>query len=200
MNMMKKTLLFLVLIGLVLVSGCTEQETPGEQLTVQQGDTVTIDYTGRLGDGTLVMTTDIDTAKAEGLYVYGNIYQPFTFTVGDENVYQGLNEGIIGMDVGENRTVTIPPEKGSGMRVEELVISIPISDVRTNFGGAVPDVGTSIALDKTALEQYTNLSIADPFMKGEVLQVNDTHILVDFNYIYTGKTIILETTLLSIER
>ena len=199
--MIKKVLVFLTVMVLVLVSGCTQQDTPEEDVTVQQGDTVSINYTGRLGDDTVVMTSDIDLAKQEKLYVYGNIYRPLMFTVGvDENVYQGLHEGIIGMAINETRIIKIPAEKGSGMPVEELFISLPISDVKTNFGGAIPEVGTQIALDSTALNKYTNLTMPDPFMKGKVLQVNETHLFVDFNYVYTGKTIFLETTVLSIQR
>lgn len=199
--MIKKVLVFLTVMVLVLFSGCTQQDTPEEDVTVQQGDTVSINYTGRLGDDTVVMTSDIDLAKQEKLYVYGNIYRPLMFTVGvDENVYQGLHEGIIGMTLNETRIIKIPAEKGSGMPVEELFISLPISDVKTNFGGAIPEVGTQIALDSTALNKYTNLTMPDPFMKGKVLQVNETHLFVDFNYVYTGKTIFLETTVLSIQR
>jgi len=33
-----------------------------------------------------------------------------------------------------------------------------------------------------------------------VVRINDTHTPVDFNYIYTGKTIILKTTVRSILR
>ena len=35
---------------------------------------------------------------------------------------------------------------------------------------------------------------------GRVVQINDTHIPVDFNYIYTGQTIILGTIVRSILR
>ncbi|MDF1532645.1 MAG: FKBP-type peptidyl-prolyl cis-trans isomerase [Methanosarcinales archaeon] len=185
----------------MLSSGCIRQEIPEDEMAVQHGDTVTIDFTGRLTDknNTVVMTTDINTAKEEELYVLGNIYQPYTFTVGDEHVYQGLNEGIIGMVIGETKTTTIPPEKGAGMPMEELFVHIPLSEAKL-FSRGVPSVGSQIVLNEATLSNYTGLLIPEPFMKGRVVQVNDTHILVDFNYPYTGKTIILEITVRSILR
>ncbi|MBW6518482.1 MAG: FKBP-type peptidyl-prolyl cis-trans isomerase [ANME-2 cluster archaeon] len=186
---------------LMFSSGCTRQETRDEETTVHQGDTVTIDFTGWLEDenNTVVMTTDINTAKEEELYVLGNIYQPYTFTVGDEHVYPGLNEGMIGMVIGVTKTITIPPEKGAGMPMEELFVHIPLSEAQL-FSRGVPSVGSQIVLNEATLSNYTGLLIPDPYMKGRVVQVNDTHILVDFNYPYTGKTIILEITVRSILR
>lgn len=200
--MIQNVMVYLIVMFLVLSSGCTLQENKSEETTVHPGDTITIDFTGWLDNEnhTVVMTTDMEAAKKAGLYVPGTIYRPFTFKVGDDTVYQGLNEGVTGMTIGETKILTIPPEKGSGMPVKELFISLPLPEIKANFGGNVPGVGTEIALANSTLDRFTTILIPDPYMKGRVIQVNDTHILVDFNYIYTGKTIMLETTVRSILR
>jgi len=71
----------------------------GTGTEVKAGDTVTVDYTGTLDDGTVFDASD----KHGG---------PATFPLG--NVIQGWQEGIPGMKVGGTRTLVIPPALGYG--------------------------------------------------------------------------------------
>ncbi len=79
----------------------TTQPGTGNQV-VKNGDTVSVQYTGKLTDGTVFDST----ANHGG--------QPFTFTVGAGQVIQGWDQGLLGMKVGEKRTLTIPPSLGYG--------------------------------------------------------------------------------------
>ena len=67
----------------------------------KSGDTVTVDYTGTLTNG-----TKFDSSIDRG--------QPFTFVLGQNSVIQGWELGVVGMKVGEKRKLTIPPELGYG--------------------------------------------------------------------------------------
>jgi peptidylprolyl isomerase len=78
----------------------TTQE--GSGAAVKAGDTVEVTYTGKLTDGTVFDATD----KHGG--------QPFSFTVGEGQVIPGWDQGLIGMKVGEKRTLTIPGNLGYG--------------------------------------------------------------------------------------
>ena len=69
------------------------------------GDTVLMNYTGRLENGT-VFDSNVD-PKFQHV-------QPFTFTLGAGQVIAGWDKGIVGMKVGEKKTLTIPPEDGYG--------------------------------------------------------------------------------------
>lgn len=69
---------------------------------VKTGDTISVQYTGRLTDGT----------KFDSSYDHGG--QPFEFTVGAGQVIQGWDQGLLGAKVGEKRTLTIPPSLGYG--------------------------------------------------------------------------------------
>jgi len=69
------------------------------------GDTVSMNYTGRLADGT-VFDSNVDPKF--------NHTQPFVFTLGAGQVIPGWDKGILGMKVGEKKTLVIPPEDAYG--------------------------------------------------------------------------------------
>lgn len=69
------------------------------------GDTVSMNYTGRLQDGT-VFDSNVD-PKFQHV-------QPFVFTLGAGQVIPGWDKGIVGMKVGEKKTLTIAPEDAYG--------------------------------------------------------------------------------------
>ena len=82
----------------------TLQEGAGEP--AKAGDTVTVNYVGTLENG-----TKFDSSIDRG--------QPFEFTLGQNSVIQGWEQGVVGMKVGEKRRLTIPPglaygENGAG--------------------------------------------------------------------------------------
>lgn len=71
------------------------------------GDTVSMNYTGRLENGT-VFDSNVD-PKFQHV-------QPFEFTLGAGQVIAGWDKGIVGMKIGEKKTLTISPEDGYGAR------------------------------------------------------------------------------------
>ena len=81
---------------------------------VEMGDTVQVDYTGKLPDGTVFDTSDPEVAKSAGLYQEGRPYQPLPVVMGAQSVIKGFEDGLLGMKVGESKTLTIAPEDGYG--------------------------------------------------------------------------------------
>ncbi|MBI3888261.1 FKBP-type peptidyl-prolyl cis-trans isomerase [Candidatus Nomurabacteria bacterium] len=69
------------------------------------GDTVAMNYTGRLADGT-VFDSNVDPKFKH--------VQPFIFTLGAGQVIPGWDKGIVGMKVGEKKTLVIAPADGYG--------------------------------------------------------------------------------------
>jgi FKBP-type peptidyl-prolyl cis-trans isomerase FkpA len=73
----------------------------GSGAQVQNGDTVSVNYTGWLEDGT----------KFDSSY---DRNQSFEFKLGTKAVIAGWDQGIAGMQVGGKRKLTIPPELAYG--------------------------------------------------------------------------------------
>lgn len=69
------------------------------------GDLVTVNYTGTLENGTK-FDSSVDPA-------FGHA-EPFPFTLGQNRVIRGWEQGVLGMKVVETRKLTIPPELGYG--------------------------------------------------------------------------------------
>jgi FKBP-type peptidyl-prolyl cis-trans isomerase len=86
------------LTGLVI-----EDVRTGVGEIVQVGDTVTVHYVGTLRDG-----TQFDNSHIRG--------EAFTFTLGENKVIQGWEEGILGMQVGGERILVVPPSMAYGNR------------------------------------------------------------------------------------
>lgn len=106
-------ILILFLAALILISGCTGEKT------VKKGDTVSVNYTGSLQDGK-VFDTNIESVAKQNDIIKPE-YVPLEFKVGEPGMIKGLDEGVVGMKVGDTKTLTISPEKGYGPVRPELV-------------------------------------------------------------------------------
>jgi FKBP-type peptidyl-prolyl cis-trans isomerase len=79
-----------------------EDESAGSGRAAKTGDTVHVQYTGTLMNGT----------KFDSSYDHGG--DPFKFTIGGGEVIKGWDQGVVGMKPGGKRKLTIPPDLGYG--------------------------------------------------------------------------------------
>jgi len=110
-------------------------------MTIEAGDRVAIEYVGRFEDGSVFGTSRYAVAHEHGLDDAQDRdesdYSPLAFTVGADEVIEGLDEVVRGMVVGEAATVTVPPEAAYG-------------EVREDYGAA------SLAYVERAIELATD--------------------------------------------
>ncbi|MBT8333019.1 MAG: peptidylprolyl isomerase [Desulfobacterales bacterium] len=81
----------------------------------KNGDHVEVHYTGKLNDGTVF------DSSADG--------DPLSFTLGEGKIIEGFEDAIRGMKTGDKKTVMIPPDKGYGLRNDEMVIDVPLNQL-----------------------------------------------------------------------
>ncbi|PLX86140.1 MAG: peptidylprolyl isomerase [Desulfuromonas sp.] len=80
-----------------------------------EGDTVKVNYTGTLADGTVFDSTEGRT--------------PLHFIIGRQEVIAGFDRGVIGMVMGEKKTVVIPSDLGYGQKEENLIEEVDRKDL-----------------------------------------------------------------------
>jgi FKBP-type peptidyl-prolyl cis-trans isomerase len=73
----------------------------GAGVEAASGDTVTVHYVGTLENG-----VQFDNSNLRG--------EPFSFTLGENRVIAGWEQGVVGMKVGGERILVIPPTMGYG--------------------------------------------------------------------------------------
>ncbi len=117
-----KKFIILLLIAAILFSGCIGQS----QRAVKNGDNISVDYIGSIKGGKVFDTSIESVAKANNISTPGRDFKPLKFTVGKGQVIKGFDEGVIGMKVGDSRTLEIPPEKGYGSVDPRAIQIVPV--------------------------------------------------------------------------
>lgn len=138
---------------------------------VKQGDTIRVHYIGRLDDGTVF-------DSSEG-------HPPLEFTVGRGEVIPGLEQGVVGMSIGETKTITIPAELAYGLYMKERVFEMDRKKMPGNF-----DIEVGLRLQMYRADGM-------PIM-ATVLDISENTLTMDCNHPLAGKTLIFDTTLVEI--
>ncbi len=111
-------------LGAAFAAACTPVARPtlpdvAVDTKILQGDMVTVEVTAALKDGQVLFTTweqiaqDQHIPKMKG-YVSPPHFSPELVIAGQSASIQGLADAVLGMSVGEKRTVTVPAEKAFG--------------------------------------------------------------------------------------
>ena len=79
---------------------------------VKKGDTVKVEYVGKLEDGTVVDSSDQHD-------------KPLEFVAGEGQLIKGFDDAVMGMEEGDEKEITITPNEGYGEHNPELVRDMP---------------------------------------------------------------------------
>ncbi|NLE00165.1 MAG: peptidylprolyl isomerase [Fibrobacter sp.] len=139
--------------------------------TVKNGDTILVDYTIRLPDGTLVGSTLND--------------DPVQFTVGNNEVIPGFENAALGMLEGETKIVELPPSEAYGPRIEELIQEIDIKSIPS---------GQSLIAGQTIEIQNSDNEI----ISATIINISDSKVKLDYNHFLAGKNLSLQFKVIEI--
>lgn len=96
------------------------KETSGEK--PEAGDTVKVNYVGKLMDGTVFDTSYEDVAREAGIYNEQRDYAPIEIPIGKGRVIRGWDEGIVLLNEGSEATLYIPSGLAYGPRAAGAAI------------------------------------------------------------------------------
>ena len=136
----------------------------------EQGDTVKVNFTGRLDDGTEFANSNGD--------------EPLEFTIGDGQLIPGFEKATVGMTEGERKTIRVEPSEGFGEKRPEMVSKVPRS--------AIPD---HIELSEGLPLQVTTPS-GEP-VRVVVTDVSDEEVTLDANPPLAGLTLTFDIELVA---
>ncbi|MFT4889144.1 MAG: FKBP-type peptidyl-prolyl cis-trans isomerase 2 [Halobacteriales archaeon] len=145
-------------------------------MEISQGDTVTMEYTGRRTDGSVFDTSREAVAEESGLSDEDpdREYDPITVDIGDGQLIEGVEEALIGLEEGNEITVEVPPEKGYGQPSEDRIVEED-ADEFAQMVGEEPTEGTYVETQDGAF--------------GEVVDVDEETVRIDFNHELAGETL-----------
>ncbi len=98
------------------VSGITIiwQEVSGSGIKIANGDTASVNYTGRLINDRIFDTSIESVAKANNIYTESRKYVPLRFRLGIALLIPGFEYGVLQLEKGDKATVFIPSIFGYG--------------------------------------------------------------------------------------
>lgn len=138
--------------------------------TIKNGDRVSVNYTGKLEDGSI-----FDTSLQEGR-------TPLDVTLGQGMLIPGFENGLIGMSTGELKTIEIEPENAYGPYNQDMVQQVPVSQV--------PE-GVQVGDMLTGQSQYGPMQVV-------VKEVTSETVTLDMNHPLAGKKLFFDLEVVSV--
>lgn len=138
---------------------------------VNFGNTVKVHYTVKLDDGTTIDSTSED--------------NPFQFTTGLGQAIPGFETAVMGMTVGESKTVEVEVEEAYGPYYKELVTEMDKDKFPSDF--------------QFEVGQHIEIPLPEgPHELLTVLKVMENAVVVDRNHPLAGKILTIDIKLLEI--
>jgi peptidylprolyl isomerase len=139
----------------------------------EPGDTVAVHYTGRLGNGTVF-----------GSSVGG---EPLRFVLGQGSVIVGFEQAILGMRVGESKTVVIPAADAYGPHLDELVVTKSWAELPPDWE---PKLGDRLPVTQPNGQVLT----------ARVVEITESGVTLDANHPLAGKDLTFDIELVELTK
>ena len=152
----------------------------------KEADKVTINFVGKVADGSVIDTTHTDPAEDtcnddDCCHVYG----PMELTIGEGEFYLPIEAALIGMHIGDKKSVVISPDDAFGDYDPENIFSTKRSDFADDI---TPEIG--LELEVTGED--------DEIYMVAIVEINDEEITFDANHPLAGEELTYEIELVEI--
>ena len=162
-TVLRNTLLLMIVLS--LLAGCSVAPQ------AKNGDKVKVHYTGTLEDG-----TTFDSSQGR---------DPLEFTIGSGGMIPGFNNGVIGMAVGETKTITLSADDAYGPRREEMIQSVPLSGLPADV---TPIPGQTLQMQGPGGQ----------VIPVKIVSVDADSVILDANHPLAGKILIFDVEMIEI--
>lgn len=132
---------------------------------IKDGDIIRVHYTGRLKDG-----DEFDSTRDRG---------PFVFVVGVGQVVKGFDQAVLGMKVGDKKTITLTPDLAYGQHQEQNLLEFSLASM-PHLQSFKPGMQLKLPLQ------------GGRAVSARVVEVTDKVIRLDANHPLAGKTLIFD--------
>ena len=168
-------IVIIVVIAAVLLfaSGSLLKFTKFGSDKVKSGSTIKVEYTGQFENGTI-----FDSSEIQG--------KPLEFKVGAGQMIKGFDEAVVGMKLGEEKTIKLQPSDAYGNYNPELVATIPRKTLP----------------DKRPIQPGMMILVGDPASGQQIpaliTEANENNFTINMNHPLAGKTLIFKVKIASI--
>ena len=139
---------------------------------VENGNTVKVHYIAKTNKNEIIFNSEENT-------------EPIKFTLGNNEILPAFEKAIIGMKIGENKTITIPSNEAFGPYTKELISKIKKDTLPSDLA---PKIGQQLQL------QQPDGSI----ILVTIIDETDDTLVFDANHPLAGKDIIFSVKLIDI--
>ena len=140
--------------------------------TVKTGQTVQVHYVGTFNDG-----TEFDSSHSRG--------EPITFQVGAGQMISGFDDAVLGMSVGESKSIKLTPENAYGEVNPAAIQTVPL--------GAFPqEVELTEGVTVMGQNELGQQMIA------KVVSLTEDNAVLDFNHPMAGKELNFDLEVISL--
>ena len=169
----RRLTLALICVTLALAACSREAGETGEpEMTIENGMHVSLEYTLKLDDETVV-----DSNVGE---------PPWTYTQGAGEMIPGVEKGVVGMKVGETKDITVSPEDGFGEVFPEAIREVP--------KGEIPEGAMQLGAE------LQGQGPSGEVIRARVTEIRDETVMVDFNHPLAGQTLHFSVKVVDVER
>lgn len=145
-------------------------------IKVEESDKVAISFIGKLENGEIFKTVDET--------------KPLVIEIGNSEAPPTLEISLKGMQVGDKKTVRVPPDESYGPRNKELLQTIEKGNFEEHINPR-PGLVLSLKVNKDGEEHQ---------VPATVIEIDGDNVTVDYNHPLAGHHLTYDVTVVSIEK